>query len=98
VQDKLRAIQPPETEWEVERIEYEPGTASPRLGEGTIFMEQRMTVAQNMKYIRTASSFHGWQEAHPDRKSRSAGGKGGCIDDLFDEIAEAEEDWESDPN
>ena len=56
-----------------------------------------MTVAQNMEYIRTVSSFHGWQEAHPDRKSRSAGGKGGCIDDLFDEMAEAE-DWKSDPN
>jgi len=48
VQDKLRVIQSPETEWEVERIEYEPGTAGSRSGEGTIFMEQRMTVVQNM--------------------------------------------------
>jgi SAM-dependent methyltransferase len=75
VQGKLRAIQPPDAEWEVERVEYEPGTSGPHSGEGTIFMEQRTTVAQNMEYIRTSSSFHGWQEAHPDRKSRSSGGK-----------------------
>src|SRR3954468_12576079 len=42
-------------------------------------------VAQNMEYIRTSSSFHGWQEAHPDRKSRSSGGNGDCIDELFEE-------------
>jgi trans-aconitate 3-methyltransferase len=57
-----------------------------------------MTVAQNMEHINTASGFHGWQEAHSDRKSRSAGGKGDCINDLFDEVAEAEEDWKIDPN
>jgi trans-aconitate 3-methyltransferase len=61
-------------------------------------MEQRMTVAQNMEYIRTSSSFHGWQEAHPNRKSRFAGGKGDCIDELFDKIAEVEEDWKNDQN
>lgn len=98
VQDKLRAIQPPGNDWEVERVEYEAGTAGRHSGEGTMFMEQRMTVAQNMQYIRTSSSFHGWQEAHPDRKSRSAGGKGDCIDDLFDEIAEVEEDWKKEQN
>ena len=98
VQNKLRAVQPPESEWEVERVEYEAGTAGPHSGEGTIFMEQRMTVAQLMQYIRTSSSFHGWQEAHPDRKSRSAGGKGDCIDDVFDEIAQVEEDWKNDQN
>lgn len=98
VQEKLRAIRPPESEWKVERIEYEPGTAGRHSGEGTIFMEQRMTIAQNMEYIRSSSSFHGWQEAHPNRKSKSAGGKGDCIDDLFDEIAEVEEAWKNDQN
>ena len=98
VQNKLRAIQPPESEWEVDRIEYEPGTSGRHSGEGTIFMEQRMTVAQNMEYIRTSSSFHGWQEAHPDRKSKASGGKGDCIDDLFEEIAEVEEDWKNHQN
>jgi trans-aconitate 3-methyltransferase len=97
VQDKLRAIQPPESDWEVDRIEYEPGTSGRHSGVGTIFMEQRMTVTQNMEYIRTSSSFHGWQEAHPDRKSKASGGKGDCIDDLFEEIAEAE-DWKNDQN
>src|SRR3954468_13060479 len=43
VQGKLRAIQPPDDEWEVERVEYEPGTSGPHSGEGTIFMEQRTT-------------------------------------------------------
>jgi hypothetical protein len=97
VQNRLQAIQPPESEWDVERVEYEPATKGPHSGKGITFMEQRMTVAQNMEYIRTSSSFHGWQEAHPERKSRSAGGDGDCIDDLFDEIAEVE-DWEGDQN
>ena len=98
MQEKLRAIQLPESEWEVERIEYESGTSGRHSGEGTIFMEQRMTVAQNMEFIRTTSSFHGWQEAHPERKSRAWGGKGDCIDELFDEIAEAEDDWKDEQN
>jgi SAM-dependent methyltransferase len=98
VQGKLRAIQPPDEEWEVERVEYEPGTSGPHSGEGNIFMEQRMTVGQNMEYIRTSSSFHGWQEAHPDRKSKSSGGNGDCIDELFEEIAEVEDDWKNDQN
>ena len=61
-------------------------------------MEQQTTVAQNMEYIRTSSSFHGWQEVHPDRKSKSSGGNGDCIDDLFEEIAEVEDDWKNDQN
>ena len=37
VQGKLRAVVPPETEWEVTRVEYEPTT-----GEGTMFMHGGM--------------------------------------------------------
>jgi len=99
VQGKLRAIVPPESDWYVERIEYEPGTSGRHTGEGNgIILEKRMTLAENMEYIRTWSSFHGWQEAHPDRKRRSAGGNGDCVDDLFDEMVEAEEDWRTDKN
>ena len=93
VRENLRPIQPPASEWEVERVEYEPGTNGPRSGEGTIFMESRMTLAQNMEYIRTWSSFHGWQEAHPERKRKSAGGNGDCVDELFERIAQEEECW-----
>ena len=90
VQGRLQAIQPPEDEWTVKRMEYEPGTSGRRTGRGTLLMEQRMTLAHNMEFVRTWSSFHGWQETHPDRKKRSAGGDGDCIDDLFEKIVDAE--------
>jgi len=95
--EQLRAAMPPESEWEVEHIVYEPGTSGRRTGTGGgPIMERRMTLAENMEYIRTWSSFHGWQEAHPNRKKRSAGGEGDCIDDLFDKMVDAVDDWKND--
>ncbi len=94
--DQLRATIPPQNDWEVEHIVYEPGKSGRRTGTGGgPIMEKRMTLAENMEYVRTWSSFHGWQEAHPDRKRRSDGGDGDCIDDLFDEMVDAEDDWKT---
>jgi trans-aconitate 3-methyltransferase len=89
VQEKLRVIQPPPDSFEnVERIEYEPACNGPRRGEGTIFMEKQLTIAEMKDYYRTWSSFHGWQEAHPDEIARARGGKGDLLDRMFDEIGE----------
>lgn len=94
VEDKLRAIKPPTSEWEdIQRIEYEPATDGPRRGKGTMFVNQRMKLGECMAYIRTWSSFHGWQEKHPQMKKREDGGKGDVVDEMFDEMVEAEEDW-----
>lgn len=90
-QNKLRAIKPPEDEWDdITRIEYEPGTKGPKSGEGTLFVDKRMTVAQSMDYMRTWSSFHDWEKKHPDDKKRSEGGSGDLIDWIYDDMKKAE--------
>jgi len=91
VQDKLLAIQPPPSDWEdITRIEYEPGTAGPRTGQGTMFLSKRMTLAQMEEYIRTWSAVHAWQLAHPDSKRKRDGGPGDVIDDLLEKMINAE--------
>lgn len=77
VQRKYRDIQPPEP-WfsDVQRIEYEPGTAGSHTGEGTMFLERRLKVTECMEYIRTWSAYHGWREAHPEKQAKSKGETG----------------------
>ena len=88
VQEKLRVIQPPKETFEaVERVEYEPACNGARSGEGTIFMERKASVGQTKAYYRTFSSFHGWQEAHPEQVARAKGGNGDIVDRIFDEAA-----------
>ena len=92
VQDKLRIIRPPLAGFEeVQRVEYEPACLGKRSGEGTIFMEKSLTVAQTKEYYRTSSSFHGWQEAHPEQTARARGGPGDVMDRMFDEMAEGDD-------
>ena len=98
VQNYLRDIKPPPGKWEVERREYDPTLERPKAKEGEFIMEKRMTVAMNMEYVRTWSSYHGWQQAHPDRKAKSAGGGGDVVDELFEEIKEVEPEWKSHGN
>ena len=89
VQDKLRIIKPPPDDFEdVERIEYEPGTSGRHSGEGTLFMERSMPIGQCKEYVRTWSSYHGWQETHPEQVARSKGGDGDIMDEMFEKIAE----------
>ncbi|TKA56320.1 hypothetical protein B0A49_08927 [Cryomyces minteri] len=94
VQNKLRAIQPPSTDWEdIRRIEYEPDSNGPASGEGTMFLTKKLKLGECKKYIRTWSAYHGWQEAHPGMKKRSAGGNGDVIDQMFDDIANVVQDF-----
>ena len=89
VAEQLRVIQPPGATFEnVERVEYEPATKGSRSGEGTIFMERKASIGQTKAYYRTFSSFHGWQEAHPEQIARAKGGEGDVVDRWFDEMAE----------
>ncbi|KAI9709876.1 MAG: hypothetical protein M1812_007584 [Candelaria pacifica] len=98
VQNKLRDIQPPGSDWrDIRRVEYEPGTQGSRSGHGTLFMSKSMKIGEMKEYIRTWSSFHGWQEEHPGNKKRSEGGEGDVIDSMLEEIAEAE-GWKQEDN
>jgi len=100
VQDKLRIVQPPASDWEggVERIEYEPATRGKHSGEGTLFMEKRVTVGECKEYMRTWSSYHGWQEQHPEQTARIKGGEGDILDYMLDEIAKGEEHFRDEAN
>lgn len=48
----------------------------------------KMTLEIMIPYARTWSSYHGWQNAFPERKSRESGGKGDIIDEMVDELKE----------
>lgn len=87
VQGKLRAVVPPEMDWEVTRVEYEPTT-----GEGTVFMRGGMKLGDLAEFVRTWSAFHGWQQRWPERKRRdeSGNGEGDVVDELMDNIREKE--------
>ena len=89
VQDKLRAVKPPESDWEdIQRVEYEPGTQGRQSGRGTFFFSRRLTVGDCMGYIRTWSSYHEWASVHKDSVSRDQGGKGDVVDQMYDEMAQ----------
>ena len=95
VQNKLRDLKPPESDWtNVQRVEYEPGTKGPRTGEGTMFLNRKMSIGNCCKYIRTWSSFSLWQEVHPDKKSKDAGGEGDVVDEMFEAMRNAEPEWQ----
>ncbi|KAF2152064.1 putative S-adenosylmethionine-dependent methyltransferase [Myriangium duriaei CBS 260.36] len=92
VQDKLRAIKPPESDWEdIQRTEYEPDTRGVNSGEGTVLMHKRIKVGEYKEYVRTWSPYHGWQETHPDAVARNKGGKGDIADIIFDDLAREDE-------
>lgn len=91
VQNLLRDIIPPESDWEdVQRVEYEPGTAGKESGVGNVLMSKTCKVRECKEYIRTWSSYHGWSEAHPGQKARNKGGSGDIVDDLFERISQEE--------
>ncbi|KAF2423477.1 S-adenosyl-L-methionine-dependent methyltransferase [Tothia fuscella] len=91
LQDKLRPIKPPEDIFEdITRLEYEAGTEGPNSGEGTMFVNKKMTMKQSMDYMRTWSSFHEWEKLHPNDKKRSEARSGDLIDWMYDEMKKAE--------
>lgn len=90
--DNMRAIKPPEADWEdIQRLEYEPGTAGRGSGQGELLIGKSMKVGECKAYFRTWSSYHGWQEAHHGMKARNQGGSGDLIDQMFDEMAAVDE-------
>ncbi|MCJ1244956.1 hypothetical protein MMC30_002157 [Trapelia coarctata] len=97
VQNKLRDIKPSAEEWEdVQRIEYEPAAYGRNAGDGAMFLEKRMRLMDCENYVRTWSSYHGWQETFPESLKREAGGNGDIVDEMFDEIRKTEPAWQND--
>ena len=96
VENKLRDIKPPIDDWEdVQRIEYEPGTGGPKTGEGIMFLSRLMALGECMDFIRTWSAYGAWQDTFR-KKKRSDGGEGDIVDEMFDKMGSAEQDWPKD--
>jgi trans-aconitate 3-methyltransferase len=94
LRDLYREIVPPGEGWEaVERREYEPATTGKEKGQGEVVMAKRMRLGDVEGYTRTFSAYHNWAEAHPDRKARKDGGEGDVVDELFEEMVAAEQEW-----
>ena len=91
VENKLREIHPPETEWEeTRRIEFEP---DPNQRSGEVLMSKTMTLGDIRAYVRTWSAYHAWREAHPGVKSAEEGGSGDVVDQLFERMLDVEDSW-----
>ena len=93
---RYKAIVPPEADWQdIKRVEYEPGTNGPSSGTlGERLMHRELTLGAIEGYARTFSAYHAWQGEHPEKKSRSEGGTGDVVDEMFDAMIEAEPDWQ----
>ncbi|KAM3561095.1 hypothetical protein ARSEF4850_003368 [Beauveria asiatica] len=90
----LADVVPPASQWEtVQRIEYDLDDEATEADIGDAWMVQETTLGGFESYVRTASSYLGWKEAHPERKSRSEGGEGDIVDMLMDEIVASEPKW-----
>ncbi|KAL2148979.1 hypothetical protein VTH82DRAFT_1665 [Thermothelomyces myriococcoides] len=98
LRDSYSAIVPPEADWHsITRIAWDPDPtrADPVADapKGALLLRRRLTLDQLQGYLRTYSAFHGWKEAHPDKKSRAEGGDGDIIDLMFDEMIAAVPEW-----
>ncbi|KAK3938217.1 S-adenosyl-L-methionine-dependent methyltransferase [Diplogelasinospora grovesii] len=102
LRDSLQEVVPPETDWaEVTRIAWDPDRNSHDMGvnsapEAALWQRKTLKLGELEGYVRTFSSFAGWQIAHPDRKSRAQGAKeGDVVDLLFDEIVATVPEWKA---
>ena len=94
LRDKLREIQPPQSEWkDVERIEYEPGLQGKGSGKGDPLMFKKLKLGEVEAYVRTFSAYWNWIAEHPERKPRKDGGKGDIVDEMFDVMVDGEPEW-----
>ncbi|KAI9768282.1 MAG: hypothetical protein M1839_004146 [Geoglossum umbratile] len=94
LQNKLRDIQPPSETWEdIQRLEYEPRANGQRSGDGHLLLAKRMKLGDVEEYVRTWSSTHNWQQAHPGAKRADEGGVGDIVDEMFEKMVDVEEDW-----
>ncbi|KAM0563353.1 hypothetical protein ACHAPJ_001071 [Fusarium lateritium] len=95
LRDLLVDVKPPEADWEdIKRINYDVDKDLINVaGPETAWMRKKLSLGEFEAYVRTFSSYQGWKDAHPDKKSRSDGGDGDIVDLMLDRILEAEPQW-----
>ncbi|KAF7559918.1 hypothetical protein G7046_g4243 [Stylonectria norvegica] len=97
LRDLLKAVEPPASDWQdVTRIEYDVDKDTTEVaGPETAWMRKKINLGAFEAYARSFSSYQGWSDAHPDKRSRAQGGDGDIVDLMFDEILEAEPQWKA---
>ncbi|KFA77865.1 hypothetical protein S40288_02527 [Stachybotrys chartarum IBT 40288] len=91
----LRDVEVPAKEWtDVQRIlcDFSPDSTG-LLDADKAWLQKKIKLGDFEGYVRTFSAFSAWQDAHPDKKSRSDGGDGDLVDALMDTIVRSEPEW-----
>jgi len=90
-----RDIRPPESLYkDITRL-YFPRKSVSGETEQIVGIAAKMTIRMFYAYGRTWSSYHGWQNAFPERKSRESGGEGDILDEMCDAL-KMETGWDDD--
>ncbi|KAK1755577.1 methyltransferase [Echria macrotheca] len=99
LRDSYRAIALPKQDWNSEtRIAWDPDRASKDINdapEEALWQRKTLKLGELEGYVRTFSAFHGWQSAHPERKSRAEGGDGDIVDLMFEEVVATVPEWKA---
>jgi len=83
-----RDIHPPMALFHDETRHFFPRDNESGEREQIVKLPGTMTFETMYLYAKTWSSYHGWRQAFPDRKSRDVGGDGDILDEMFDELKE----------
>jgi trans-aconitate 3-methyltransferase len=81
-----RDIVPPSALFKDVTREFFPRQSHSGEKEVIVQIPSKMTIKIMEAYTRTWSSYHGWQQAFPDRKSRANGGEGDIVDEMYDAL------------
>jgi len=84
-----RDIFPPEALYKDVTRHFFPRDSENGQREQTAKIDGKMSFQNMRPYASTWSSYHGWQNEFPDRKSRADGGSGDIVDEMFDALKEA---------
>jgi trans-aconitate 3-methyltransferase len=83
-----RDIVPPEALYEDVTRHFFPRPSKSGQTEMIVRISANMTLEIMESYARTWSSYHGWQNAFPEKKSRESGGEGDIVDEMCDALKE----------
>jgi trans-aconitate 3-methyltransferase len=88
VEGLYRSIVPPFSQFTHETRYFFPREGPSGERERLVQISSKLSLGVMATYARTWSSFHGWQNDFPDKKSRESGGEGDIVDEMIDVIKE----------
>jgi trans-aconitate 3-methyltransferase len=84
-----RNVVPPEALYKDVTRHFFPRKTDSGDTEKILEIRNKMTIRIMRPYVRTWSSYHGWQNDFPEKKSRESGGAGDIVDEMFDALKDA---------